>query len=86
MAVDLKRVQEYINLGFEKEDALKMVKEEEAEEPTEPEDNNTKIEDLKKEIEDLKAKKEEPAKKIEVDNKDVKKMTTDEAFKNIFLG
>ena len=87
MAVDLKRVGEYIELGFEKEEALKMVKEEEAEKPEEPE-KDTEVEELKKQIEELKAeKKEEPEKKkLEVDNKEVKKMTTEEAFKNIFLG
>ena len=34
--IDLNRVQEYINLGWDKDEALKMVKEETSEQPPEP--------------------------------------------------
>lgn len=34
--IDLNRVQEYINLGWDKDEALKMVKEETTEQPPEP--------------------------------------------------
>lgn len=90
--IDLKRVQEYINLGWSKEEALEMVKAEEVEESTKAQNssnNDNEIELLKKDIESLKKEKEalEEDKKKEEDSfiaEEEKPITVEEAFKNFF--
>lgn len=87
MPRDLKRVKEYIELGFDKEDAIKMVDEEGATEPvqeptTEPnkEDNKSLTrEDIVKIYEEERQK--ENLKNTEVDIKE--QPTVEGAFKNI---
>ena len=59
--IDLKRVQEYINLGWSKEEALEMVKAEEQEESSKAQssNNNDELESLRRDIESLKKEKVE---------------------------
>ena len=88
--IDLKRVKEYIDIGFDKEEALKMVQEvSENESSKEKEVNNElekKIEKLEAELKkDPEPEKEEPKKPpIEIENHEEKPLTVNEAFKNLF--
>ena len=87
--IDLKRVQEYINLGWSKEEALDMVKNEDKEEVAKASSESSEIEALKNEIEELKKSKEEAPKedKKEEDSfieEEDKPIDIKEAFKNIF--
>ena len=88
--IDLKRVQEYINLGWSKEEALEMVKNEDKEEVAKASSESSEIEALKNEIEELKKSKEETQKeesKKEEDSfieEEDKPIDIKEAFKNIF--
>lgn len=84
--IDLKRLKEYVDIGFTKEEALELVQKEAGEED---EKEKTDAEELKEEVKSLKeqlSKKEEEPKKEEVEIKKEaeKTMSIEEAFKNIF--
>lgn len=84
--IDLDRMKQYIDLGFSKEEALDLVKDEEVKaeakekEKDELLDRIKKLEEKKEPDPETKAEKEEP---IKIENKD-NTMTVEEAFKNIF--
>lgn len=86
--LDLKRVKEYIDLGFEKEEALEMVKQEAEDAPAEPADKNSEeIKKLQERIAELEGKKEEEKEKEKDTFKEDDKedpMDVKDAFKNLF--
>lgn len=86
--LDLKRVKEYIDLGFEKEEALEMVRKEAEEDPSDPADTSSEeIKKLQERITELEGKKEEePKKEKDTFKEDPKEEPMDikDAFKNLF--
>ena len=86
--LDLKRVKEYIELGFDKEQALEMVKQEAEDAPEQPADKSSEeIKKLQEKIAALESKKEEEKEKekdtFKEDEKE-KPMDVKDAFKNLF--
>lgn len=92
--IDLKRVKEYIELGYDKEEALEIVKGEEAEaKATEEEKKNfnekhekdVDFEEMQKKLDELTTKLEEKEKeKLSFEATEDKKITVEDAFKNVF--
>lgn len=81
--IDLDRMKQYIELGFSKEEALDLVKDEEVKAEAKEKEKDELLERIKK----LEEKEPEPDTKsqepIIIENKDTT-MTVEEAFKNIF--
>ena len=86
--IDLKRLKEYVDIGFTKEEALELVQkeagEEDAKEKSDTDSLKEEIKTLKEQLEDKEKKKEE-RKDVEVKKEAEKSMTIEEAFKNIFV-
>lgn len=81
--IDLDRMKQYIELGFSKEEALDLVKDEEVKAEAKEKEKDELLERIKKLEEkepEADAKSQEP---IIIENKD-NTMTVEEAFKNIF--
>lgn len=82
--LDLKRVKEYIELGFEKEEALEMVRKEAEEAPEKPADTSSEeIKQLKDKVAELEAEKEKEKDTFKEDPKE-DPMDIKDAFKNLF--
>ena len=85
--IDLKRLKEYVDIGFTKEEALELVQKEAGEED---EKEKTDADSLKEEIKNLKEQlnnkeeNKEETKEVEVKKESENNMTIEEAFKNIF--
>lgn len=87
--IDLKRLKEYVDIGFSKEEALELVQKEESEEGDKEKQD---ADSLKQEVESLKEQlskkneedKEAEKKDVEVKKETEKSMSLEEAFKNIF--
>ena len=85
--IDLKRLKEYVDIGFTKEEALELVQKEAGEED---EKEKTDADSLKEEIKNLKEQlnnkeeNKEETKDVEVKKESENNMSIEEAFKNIF--
>lgn len=94
--IDLKRVKEYIELGYDKEEALEIVKGEEAEtKATEEEkkkfeekhEKDVDFDEMQKKLDELTQKLEEKEKekeKLSFEAGEDKRTTVEDAFKAIF--
>lgn len=83
--IDLDRMKQYIELGFSKEEALDLVKDEEVKAEAKEKEKDELLERIKKleEKEPERETKDEKEEPIKIENKD-NTMTVEEAFKNIF--
>ena len=86
--IDLKRLKEYVDIGFTREEALELVQkeagEEDAKEKSDADSLKEEIKTLKEQLDNKEEKKEE-TKEVEVKKEAEKSMTIEEAFKNIFV-
>ena len=83
--INLDRMKQYIELGFTKEEALDLVKDEEAKEEAKSKEHDELLDRIKKLEEKPEEKAEEKPEDIKIPAEEDKTMTLEDAFTNIFV-